>query len=57
MLESSGPFNIVSDLLIFLLPITAVWSLQLPIKTRMAVGSAFAVGLLYVTTVPASLPY
>jgi hypothetical protein len=48
LLESSGPFNIISDFLIFLLPISAIWQLQLPIRTRGAVASAFAVGLLYV---------
>lgn len=45
LLASSGPFNIVSDFLIFLLPIYAIWQLHLPIKKRLEVCCAFAVGL------------
>ena len=45
LLESSGPFNIVSDFLIFILPIWAILQLQLPLRKRLAVASAFAVGL------------
>ena len=52
LLESSGPFNIISDFLMFLLPLLGVWQLRLPIKTRLGVASAFAVGLLYVFFLP-----
>ncbi|MCJ1290844.1 hypothetical protein MMC34_002386 [Xylographa carneopallida] len=45
LLESSGPFNIISDLLIFLLPLSSIWQLKLPLKTRLGIGSAFAIGL------------
>lgn len=48
LLESSGPFNIISDFLIFMLPIYAVYQLQLPLMARIGVASAFAVGLLCV---------
>ena len=49
LLESSGPFNIISDLLIFLLPLSSIWQLKLPLKTRLGIGSAFAIGLLCVS--------
>lgn len=52
LLESSGPFNIISDILIFILPIHAIWQLQLPQKKRMAVASAFTIGLLYALSPP-----
>ncbi|MCJ1444959.1 MAG: hypothetical protein MMC23_005463 [Stictis urceolatum] len=45
LLESSGPFNIISDILIFLLPLSTIWQLRLPIKTRLGIVSAFGVGL------------
>ena len=48
LLESSGPFNIISDFLIFLLPLSSIWQLKLPVRTRLGIVSAFAVGLLYV---------
>lgn len=44
LLTSSGPFNIISDCLIFLLPIWAIWQLRLPVRRRLEVISAFAVG-------------
>lgn len=45
LLTSSGPFNIVSDFLMFLLPIWAIWKLQLPIRRRLEVMGAFAIAL------------
>lgn len=45
LLTSSGPFNIVSDFLIFLLPAWAIYKLQLPIRRRLEVMGAFAIAL------------
>ncbi|KAJ6787137.1 hypothetical protein PWT90_05367 [Aphanocladium album] len=45
LLTSSGPFNIVSDFLMFLLPVWAILKLQLPIRRRLEVTGAFAIAL------------
>ena len=45
LLTSSGPFNIVSDFLIFVLPLWAIWKLQLPLRRRLEVSGAFAIAL------------
>lgn len=45
LLTASGPFNVVSDFLIFLLPIWAIFSLHISIKKRIEVSCAFSVGL------------
>ena len=41
-------FNILTDVLILLLPSRAVWRLQIPTKKKVALVSTFAIGLLYV---------
>lgn len=45
LLTASGPFNVVSDFLIFLLPIWAIFSLHISVKKRIEVSCAFSVGL------------
>lgn len=46
LLMTSGPFNILSDFQIFILPIWAIWKLQLPLKKRFSVSAGFAIGFL-----------
>jgi hypothetical protein len=40
--------NILSDFAILILPISVVWSLQMPLKMKMTVVVVFATGLLFV---------
>lgn len=42
--------NIVSDFMILLLPLWAIWHLQIPLPKKLGVASIFAVGILYVFT-------
>lgn len=41
-------FNIITDILILLLPSRAVWSLQIPLKKKFAIVSLFGIGLMLV---------
>ena len=41
-------FNILTDVLILILPTRAVWKLQLPTKKKLSIVSIFAIGLLLV---------
>ena len=44
-----GPFNVVSDLFLLLLPLPAVWQLRLPVRKRIWVAGVFLTGSLSVT--------
>lgn len=48
ILNASGIFNTVSDVLILLVPVKAVWNLQMKRKRKAAVIAVFTVGLMYV---------
>ena len=48
ILDVSGFFNTVSDLLILLIPIRAVHALQMKRKRKAGVVAIFTVGLMYV---------
>ncbi|KAI4240728.1 MAG: hypothetical protein L6R40_004973 [Gallowayella cf. fulva] len=41
-----GPFNLVSDLYLLLMPLPAVWQLQLPLRKRLGVAGVFLTGSL-----------
>lgn len=41
-----GIFNVVSDIVILIIPMFPIWKLPLPIKTRIGVMAVFAAGLL-----------
>ena len=43
---ATSTINIVSDFSILLLPVYAVWKLQLPIKRKLAIAAIFGTGLL-----------
>lgn len=45
-----GTVNIVSDLYILLLPLPAIWSLQLPTKKKLGVSAIFTTGIGYVSS-------
>jgi hypothetical protein len=42
------PFNVASDLVILLLPITSVWKLRIPQRKKIGISMMFATGGLYV---------
>ena len=42
----SGAFNLVLDLIMFMLPIYAIWRLKIAIKRKLGICAAFATGLL-----------
>lgn len=42
----SGIFNLVLDVLIFLLPIYAIWRLKMAVKRKVGIYATFAIGLL-----------
>ena len=42
----SGAINVVSDLLNLLLPIWAIWHLQMALKRKAGISAIFAIGLL-----------
>ncbi|KAI4286715.1 MAG: hypothetical protein L6R35_004031 [Caloplaca aegaea] len=42
-----GPFNLLSDLYLFLLPLPAVWQLHLPLRKKMGIAGIFLTGSLY----------
>lgn len=41
---STGIFNLISDLLILLLPLHTVWNTHMPLKSKLAVSTVFAAG-------------
>ncbi|KAI1824131.1 hypothetical protein F4861DRAFT_507412 [Xylaria intraflava] len=43
---ATSAINVVSDFTILITPITSIWSLQLPLKKKLAAGAVFAVGIL-----------
>lgn len=43
-----GPFNILSDLYLLLLPLPAVWQLHLPLRKRLGIAGIFLTGSLWV---------
>lgn len=43
---STSVINLVSDLGILILPLLPIWSLQMPLKRKIGVGSIFATGAL-----------
>lgn len=45
---SIGVFNIVTDVIIILLPLPTVWSLKMSTPTKLGLTGVFVVGLLYV---------
>ena len=48
ILDISGSFNTVSDILILLIPVKAVWQLQMKKKKKAGIIAVFTVGLMYV---------
>ena len=48
---ATGAVNVVSDLLILLLPMLAIWRLQMAPKRKLGVSAVFATGLMYVTII------
>lgn len=50
-----GVFNILSDFYLLILPLPAVWHLQLPIGKKVGITLMFLTGLLYVSFVVQSL--
>lgn len=45
---AGGPFNFITDFIIFLLPQRVIWKLHMSVEKRVGVSVIFAVGLLYV---------
>lgn len=43
----TGTINVISDVLILLLPLWTIWHLKLPIQKKLSVSAAFAAGILY----------
>lgn len=43
-----GVVSVISDLYLILLPLPAVWGLQLPLRRRLGISAMFLVGLMYV---------
>ena len=43
-----GPFNVLSDLYILLMPLPAVWQLHLPLRKRLGIAGIFLTGSLWV---------
>lgn len=41
-----GPFNLLSDLYLLLLPLPAVWQLHLPLRKRLGIAGIFMTGSL-----------
>lgn len=48
---ATGAINVVSDLLILLLPMLAIWRLQMAAKRKLGIAAVFATGLLYDLTI------
>lgn len=47
----TGSINVISDVLILLLPLWTIWHLELPVRAKLGVSVAFGAGILYVITV------
>jgi hypothetical protein len=43
-MNSTAAINILSDLSIFILPLSGIWSLRMPLKRKIGVVSIFAIG-------------
>ncbi len=41
-----GPFNLVSDLYLLLMPLPAVWQLHLPLRKRLGISGIFLTGFM-----------
>lgn len=52
MHTSAGAVNLVSDLIIFVLPQRIIWGLQMSLKKKMGVSVIFAVGILSILPLP-----
>ena len=55
LLVISGAVNVVSDLLIILLPVWTTWHLQMTPKRKAGVTAMFSTGFLYVSSLPQHL--
>ena len=44
----AAAINVLSDVVLLLLPITCIWQLQMPSRSKLAVSAVFTTGLLYV---------
>lgn len=48
LLNTSGLFNTLSDLVILLVPLRSVWNLKMRLKKKLGVIAVFSVGTMYV---------
>ena len=55
VLISAAVINVMSDLMIFIIPIMAIWSLQLVKKSKFQLSAVFGVGAMYVSTFQKSI--
>ena len=46
----TGTINVLSDILILILPIWTIWHLRISVEKKLSVSSVFAAGILYATT-------
>lgn len=49
ILNTSGLFNFITDVLILLVPVQSVWNLQMKRKLKIQVVAVFTLGLMYAT--------
>ncbi|KAF6239005.1 hypothetical protein HO173_002877 [Letharia columbiana] len=49
-----GPFGVLSDIYIFILPLPVLWRLQMTLRKKLGVSSIFLVGFMYVHFKPVS---
>ncbi|KAI8954890.1 hypothetical protein F4801DRAFT_530345 [Xylaria longipes] len=54
---SSAGINLASDLVLLVLPITAIWKLQLPRRKKISISFVFGIGLIAVAAAIARLRY
>jgi hypothetical protein len=52
-----GAFNLVTDIMIMLLPIRFIWKLQMSFGTKMALYGIFGLGILYAYSTPPLLSF
>jgi len=57
LLTSTGPANLISDFLIFFLPVWAIWHLQMPFSRKFGASAAFTIGLFGCTCSAIRLTY
>lgn len=50
-----GPFGVLSDIYIFILPLPVLWRLQMTLRNKLGVSSIFLVGFMYVHFKPVSM--